>query len=686
MSSPVDVELAARPRERGPTGALARLVTRRPKAVLIGWLAISAVCGVLATGLFEKLSNRGFAVPGSDSARAAAVFQRDIPGHAGAIVYAVVRISTDFGDWPERAPRVVSAALARQPNVGDVRYEAASVANAHTGVVIVAIPLHVGAAEAERLVPALRTALQRASSASIRIQLTGTAAVAERYGAIARHDLGVAEELSFPLTLVVLLIAFQAAVAALLPLVLAGATLVVAFAFLAVMGAHAALSVFVCNTASVLALGLGIDFSLFLLTRFRQELGKTGSREAALVRTMTTTGRTILLSAVTIATSLVGLLLVGVGVFTSMAIAATVVTLLAALTALTLLPALIAVIGPRIEWLRLDRVSRAAARARLWNGLGRLVTHRPVAALLASLATLVVLALPARSIQLDMKTVEALPRGEPVRSAATTAGNPTLVVTREALENAGTIIDRDPDVSQIWDATRGSAGWSSMQVIFKSSPDGTASRKAIRRLRRALHAPGRLSYVGGPTAGIMDLTDRIGQRARYAIAVAVLLGFAVLVAGLRSLLIPLKAVVTTLLSAGATLGILLRLSDGSRLEFFVPLVLFAILFGLSVDYELFLLSRIRDAAFEGHAHRVAVRRGLVQTGRSITLAGLTLVTVFVAFATSSLTPFRQLGTGLAIAVVLDVTLVRCVLVPATVVLLGRWNWWFPGMRDRLPVR
>jgi RND superfamily putative drug exporter len=455
--------------------------------------------------------------------------------------------------------------------------------------------------------------------------------------------------------------------------------------------------VFVTNTATILALGLSVDFSLFVVTRYREELARdAGSVERALTTTMTTTGRAVLLSACTIAASLAGLYVVGVSTFSTMAIGATLATLGAAATALTLLPATIRLAGHRIEWLRIDRVARAAARATVWSRLARVVTGHPVAALLASLLVLVLLALPVRSFGLDVHTEQLLPRNDGLRRDMTHLSHviapgataPINIVTRDELAHVKGLVQPLPGVAQVWSEVNGTGGWSSLQAIARASPDGEASRQLVVRIRallaRRAHAE---TLVGGTIAGSIDLVDRIGQRAPWAILTATTVCFLVLAWGLRSLVIPLKAVLTTLLSVAATLGLLLRLFHGSgaqpHLEFFVPLFLFAILFGLSIDYEVFLLSRIREAAAAGHDHREAVRRGLIGSARSITLAGLTLTTVFLAFATSRLLPFQQLGVGLALAVVLDITLVRCVLVPAAVVLLREWNWWWPWERSRV---
>jgi trehalose monomycolate/heme transporter len=656
---------------------LAKIVIGRPRSVIVAWLVLCVVSGSVAFTLFDKVLNEGWMVPGSGSARAAMIYRHSILGHDGTELFAVVtNLPANFD--PETAgPRIVQRALADQPDISAIRYEALI-----SGGVIVEIRLRLDDAHAEQRVPAIRGALRHVRPRTTRIALGGEAAISDRYTTIARHDLAVAEKLSFPLTFCVLLIAFQAFVAALLPLLLSAVTLLATFALLALIGDHTNLSIFVTNTASILALGLSIDFSLFLVTRFRQELPYAASVEQALMRTMTTTGRAVLLSALTIAASVVGLLMVGIGLFSSMVIGVTLATLLAALTALTLLPALICIGGRRIEALRLERVSRAAARGTLWETVARTVTRHPVIGLVASLAVLIILATPARSISLGFSTVSALPKNEPVRQASRDLGAPIAVVTRDATDRIVRITNAK--VGQIWDPRYGTKGWRSMLAILRVVPDGVAARRTVERLRVAVKVEQVPTYIGGVPAGIVDVTKRIVERGPYVVLVTSALAFVVFAFGLRSLVIPAKAVLSTLLSTVATLGVLGRLyTDGSgapRLEFFVPLVLFAILFGLSTDYEIFLLSRIREAVAEGHDTREAVRRGLRESARSINLAGLTLMVVFLAFAVASLRPLEELGVGLAIAVAIDITVVRCVLVPASVVLLRQWNWWFPGRR------
>lgn len=656
---------------------LARLAVTRAWTIVAVWVLVVGASIVVTFTLFSELGNRGVKVPGSDSARASSIYRQFILGHDGSELYAVITHLPPNFDAGIGGPRMVRRALAGRPEVADVRYEVFT-----RGGVIVEIRLRIDAESAEQRVPAIRAALRQARPRSARIWLGGAAAISERYSTIARHDLGVAERLSFPLTFLLLVIAFQSVLAALLPVVLAAATLFVAFAILALIGTHLGLSVFVTNTTSILALGLSIDFSLFFVTRVRQELLRGVDVRAAIGQAMATTGRAIFLSAITIAAALSGLLVVGVSLFSSMALGATLAALLAASASLTLLPAFIFLIHGHIEWQPKGRVARATGGGRSWRLIAGGVTRHPAIAIGASLIVLAVLAVPATTISLGFSIVSALPQNEPVRLASARGSATVELVTKDDPDWMVRTVNKT--VGTIWDPRHGRNGWIAMKAIVRDHSDGVVAHRAVRRLRAAVRSRSALTHVGGATADMMDLTARLAQRTRYVILITGLAGFCLLAMGLRSILVPFKAIVGTLLSTVAALGVLARLyaeSGGiAHIEFFVPLFLFTILFGLSTDYEIFLLTRIREAVVAGYDTREAVRRGLFESARSITLAGLTLVTVFLAFATSSLRPVQQLGVCLAIAVVIDITLVRCVLIPAAVVVLQRWNWWFPIRR------
>jgi len=602
----------------------------------------------------------------------------EIPGHRGTEVFAVV---ARHGWREEVAVEFVRNALRHVDGLLDVQ----RVASHANGTVVVSFHIDAEPAATERRVPAYRAALAAAADARTRTGLFGGIVLSERYSAIARDDLARAERIAFPFMLVVLLVAFVSVLAAVLPLILAAVGLVTTFACLYLLGRHAGLSVFVTNTASVLALGLSVDFSLFMVTRFREELEGRSVRDA-LTQTMVSTGRAVALSALTIATSLLALFAVGVELFSSMAVGATLATVVAALAALTLLPAVIYLLGPRINRLRVDRIAQAAARGTVWRNVAGIVVRHPGACVLTSIALLLIAAAPIRSFHLALHTVDALPVSDPVRQQADRmahlfhpgSSGPIDVVTQGQIPRR---LWDDPAVAQTWGETDGRAGWFALQVILGTRPDSAAARRAVVRLRRLFaETPGR-AYVGGAPAASLDFLNRIQDRTRLVVVITITLGALVLAVGLRSILIPIKAVIGTLLSVAATIGIVARLfpdpNGGASLEFFVPLLLFAIVFGLSIDYEVFLLSRIREAVLSGRSNQEAVQLGLVRSARSITLAGITLATVFIGFATSVLPAFRQLGLGVAIAILIDVTVVRCVLIPASVVLLGRWNWWFP---------
>ena len=682
------------------SGLLERLATRvvaRPRTVLAGWGMALAIGAVLASGLFGQLANRGFLVSGSESDHAARTLSREIPRQRGTPLVAIVRgrgrdanlIGGAGVAAVRRALRDVPGVLSVEPNGTALQHRGGSIGTPQ----LMLVSFHVAPepAEAEQRVPDYRAALERASTGTLKMRLFGNVVVTDRFAAIARDDLKRAERIAFPFTLVVLLVAFVSAVAAALPLVLAAVVLVVTFACLFLLGHDGGLSVFVTNTSSILALALSIDFALFVITRLREERLVQDSLERAIVRTMTTTGRAIALSALTIATALLALFVVGIELFSSMAIGATAATLVAALAALTLLPALLCVLGPRVDWLKIDGVARAARRARLWHRLADVVTRRPGACIVAVAAVLLIAAAPVRSFHLGLHSVSSLPAGDEVRGDADTIarlffpgapGPVTLLTTHRPIPPA---LWREPALAQTTGETDGRHGWFSLRLVLKTRPDAPASRRAVARVRRLFaHRSGR-TYVGGPSAAALDLLDRLHTRTPWVVALTIATGALILCAGLRSIVIPLKAVLGTLLSVAATIGIVLRLFPGGELEFFVPLLLFAIVFGLSVDYEVFLLSRIREAVLEGRSNAEAVREGLIRSARPITLAGIALATVFIGLATSGLLAFRQLGVGLAIAIVLDVTLVRCVLVPAGVVLLGRWNWWFFDSRSAAQV-
>jgi RND superfamily putative drug exporter len=649
-------------------------------------------------GLFVQLTNRDIDVPGSGSDRVERILRDDVPSHSGTELFVLMRVRRPGTDpnAEDSIPRAIRRVLGHQPGPRFVRIVGASIEYGRTRAInpppavaniMVSFRLKTDPDGAERLVPELRAKLTRASNKRISMTLLGWPALSERYSTVARQDLARSEAITFPVTLSILLVAFLSVIAAVLPLLLAGAALIVTLALLFSIAHGAGLSVFVTNTASVLALGLSIDYSLFIITRVREEMRAGHSVEAAVLQTLATTGRAVVLSGVTLATALLSLFVVGVGLFSSMAIGATLGALVAVLGAVTLVPAIACLLGPRIDVLTVRPFARAAERASAWHTLGRAVVNHPTLAISGSLAILLALAVPVRSLQLGLHTLTALPPNDPVRVAAQRfEPAPVDIVTRDNPDRISRVLSKIHGVREVWPLL-GTHGWRGMQTSLEFPPDSAEARMIVHQIRtRLFQQKFDHTYVGGPTALALDLTKRVSTRTPYVVLTTTLLAVLILAVGLRSIIIPIKAVLATLLSVAAALGIVLRIFPASAgnptLEFFVPLFLFVVIFGLSIDYEVFLLSRIAEVVRSGGSNRDGVVLGLVRSGRPMTLAGVTLATVFLALTSSSFASFRQLGAGIAVAIVLDVTLVRCLLIPAAVVLLGRWNWWFPGNARR----
>jgi RND superfamily putative drug exporter len=439
-----------------------------------------------------------------------------------------------------------------------------------------------------------------------------------------------------------------------------------------------------------------MDYALLVVTRFREESARVSSIECAVTRTMRTAGRTVVLSGLTIAVSLPALLIINVGLFSSIAIGGIVASLTAVLVATTVLPAVLRLFGQHIDRLSLAFAVRAAHRGTLWRRVAALVTSHPGTAALLSSAVLLALAVPAHSLRLDFRNVSALPSKDPITREVGTISNVfgagasgvVEVVTRDPLQRSISILWQAPHMRSIWQVVKGTGGWTAIYALLKVAPDSDEAHQTITRMRQLFADHKNDTFVGGVTASEMDLTQRVAERMPIAIAIAVLVSLLTLALGLRSIVIPLIAVLCSVLSVSATLGVLLLLfpsaGGADRLAFFVPLVIFILVLGLANDYEVFLLSRVREAARTGMSTKTSVSHALQQTGRPITLAGYTVAAIFVAFCFSSLEAMRQLGVGVAVGVALDVSLIRCVLVPALTVLLGPWNWWLPRLRGIAP--
>jgi len=548
------------------------------------------------------------------------------------------------------------------------------------------------------------------------------------------EDLRRGELIALPLSLLVMVVVFGGFLAAGIPILGAFASIVGALACLLGFSYLLTVDTSVVTVVSVLGLGLCIDYGLLIVSRYREELGAAGSVTAggaerdrlvaAMAATMATAGRTVAFSGVTVALSLGGLLVFEAPVLRAMGAAGLSVVLVAMLVALTLVPALLAVGGAALDrpgaLMRLPVIGGVARRLGgvaadddgAFSAVARRVQRRPILVTLLVAATLAALALPAARLDVRASGIGLLPVGNEQRQFFDTfdADYPVLsdpdvtivAATTDAVALAGLVraVGDVPGVAGVESAAplgvSGGTDYSAIDVrLDAADPAGQEGRQSVRDIRAVTSDSAFATYVTGDTAILVDLVQSIRERAPISLAIVVLATLVLLFAMTGSVLIPVKALVMNLLSLGAALGVTVLIFQDGNLEgllgftamgglevIIAPLVL-AFGFGLSMDYEMFLLSRIKELRDQGLGNDEAVALGLQRSGRIITSAALILVIVFAGFATGQLLVIKQMGIALAVAIALDATLVRVLLVPSTMTLLREWNWWAPGPLRRL---
>jgi uncharacterized membrane protein YdfJ with MMPL/SSD domain len=680
---------------------LTRTAIAHPRAIVAAWLCGSLICGAIAAGVPGNVATDGVSVPGSESTRAEQVERRYFPNFAGPAFVIILTTSVPGTEFQQR--EAIATAVAPVSRLHGLRFaeivETATYredGGSRVGTLAVyVIDLGLPYLTAERLTPTIEARLRRPSAKGVSFALYGEAAEAFHDATLLRHDLLRTELIALPLAFCMLVIAFLSITAALLPMLMAACALICSLAVVHVVSLAFGLSVFVVNTASAVALGLSIDYALIVVTRFREERELSPDLRLALDRAMQTAGRAILLSGLTVAALLLAVMAIGVSLFTSMALGGIVASLSAVLAATTLLPASLALLDGRLERLSFKPAVEAARRGSFWPRLARVVTGHPRIAALASTTVLLALAVPALSLKLAFDSSALWPadsaaaREERNVEAAFGPGALGLleVVTRDR-RRATAILGTAPDKRGIWKIYEGKDGWSDMYVVLRSGPESTAAHEAVKRLRREFHEHHTsVALVGGVTAGELDLASRVTARLPVVVALALIIGLLALALGLRSIVLPIKAMACSALSVLATLGVLQlcfpSAGEGAGIAFFVPLLTFALLLGLSIDYEVFLLSRLREPATAGLSTASATSHSLTRTARPITLAGLVVITVFATFILSPLQAVQELGVAVTFGVLLDITLVRWVLSPACVVLAGRKNWWWPRARRQV---
>jgi RND superfamily putative drug exporter len=498
------------------------------------------------------------------------------------------------------------------------------------------------------------------------------------------RDLLRAELIAFPLLLVLGIWIFRGVVAALVPVAAGMLSIVTTLAILRLANSAVTISVFALNLVTGAGLGLAIDYSLLLLNRYREELARGEPHEALRV-TVATAGRTVALSAVTVAAAFASLLVFPLAFLQSMAIGGVAVALFAGVVALLVIPALFALLGRRIDALTIRRAHEPGSGG--WYRFAHGVMRRPLPIAVTTAAVLVALGLPFLGVRFTGVDASVLPTSASARQVqdALHARSPEHVVARSRFTLVR--VRQLPGVATVTAPRSLGGGLWTADVTPSARPMSSGAKELVRRIRAL---PG--TSVSGVTAWYLDTSSSLRRHLPAAGAILVVTILALLYVVTRSVILPLKAVVMNVLSLSAAFGILvwvfqdgrlegvLQYSSQGALELTQPVLLFAIAFGLATDYGVFLLSRIREAHESGLPNREAVALGLERTGRVVTAAALLFCVAVGAFATSEIVIVKELGVGIALAVAIDASLVRALLVPSLMALLGDWNWWRPRRR------
>jgi uncharacterized membrane protein YdfJ with MMPL/SSD domain len=576
----------------------------------------------------------------------------------------------------------------------------------------------------DRVDPSLAaTAAVQAAHPRLDVEQFGGASAAKAIDQVIGDDLAKAGELSLPITLIILTLTFGTLVAAGVPLLIGVTSVLAALGLVAVTSS--ALPVDSNLPAVVLLIGLavGVDYSLFYLRREREERAAGRSEEAALEAAAATSGRAVLISGVTVIVAMAGMFISGDKSFISFAEGAILVVAIAVFASLTVLPAMLSWLGDRVEKGRLPLLGRArrpAGESRFWSAVTRRVMARPGLAIVLAGGLLVVLAIPALGLKSVTSGVEELPQdiavvktyhkvqdvfpsegvvanvvveADDVRSGPAAAG---IVALRERVDRSdrfrpGTEVEtsRDGTVAKITVPTQGTG-------------TDDAAMSALHELRDEIipatvgQVPGADVNVSGDAANSKDFADQLDSRLPLIFAFVLGLAFLLMLVTFRSIVIPIKAIVLNLLSVGAAYGILvfvfqnghgedlLGFTSTGGVTNWLPLFLFVVLFGLSMDYHVFILSRVRELYLRGMSTEEAIQRGITTTAGTVTSAAVVMVGVFAVFITLSFIDFKELGLGLAAAVLIDATIIRGVLLPASMTLLGAWNWYLPSWLEWIP--
>lgn len=609
----------------------------------------------------------------------------------------------------------------------------------------------------QKLAPKITQAAQRAATAGIHVNVTGEAEIMSDMAVQETQDLALAERIGLPIALLVLLVAFGSLVAAGLPLLLAGIGITVTFGLLSLATFVTTFDLFVETVVTMIGLGVGIDYSMFIITRFREELARGSDTHEAIAMTIATSGKVIFFSGLTVLLSLASLLLVNMKLFADMSIGAMMTVGIMVTVALTLLPAVLGLAGRHINRLAIPFLRRTVEQPDpdhgFWARWAHGIMRYPVFWTSVTVLVLLVLIIPVTQLNLGLdlgiNTLADRSSGQGVavlqRYFSPGVLSPIQIVVEDPrgplndqdlnvvarltsqletnknvirVESITTMLDRavrnhsaatlsalavQPQMAKALGYVVNLGQGNNVTVIDavpRVASDSNAATQLVRQLRSTTipRSKGQVPLtilVGGMTAQIVDMTDESAQKIPLVIGVVLALAFLLLMLVFRSLFLPLKAIILNLLSVGAAYGMLVfvfqqgtgqyifHFTPVGNVQVYLPLLTFALLFGLSMDYEVFMIGRMKEEWERTGHNEIAVARGLQHTARAITSAAAIMVAVFLSFAFTSMLEIQETGFALAAAIFVDATIIRVLLVPAAMRLMGRWNWWFPHFLDRI---
>ncbi|MBO9531781.1 MAG: MMPL family transporter [Solirubrobacteraceae bacterium] len=686
-------------RTYGPIGRLGRFTATHFRGVALLWFVLAAVLGVFAPRVESALSGAGWEATGSESVAARGMIDQRFGGMSSSALMVVVHSSTKTVQDPafqatiSRTQRILDA----DPRVKTVSTPTPGVSisrDGHTAIV----QAGAGGSSNDMVAAAddLKTPLHALAGDTVNVSLTGASGMWSDFNEANLKAMLKSEMISWPITLAILVLAFGSLVAAGLPLLLTILGLVAAAGSLYLGTQLLDISVWAMNFAMMFALALGIDYALFIVMRFRAaHFGSELPVEDAVAETMDTAGKAVLFSGVTVLISLSAVMLVPSPAFRSMALGIMLAVIFILAATLTLLPAVLAKLGDRVDKLSLPWVHQGEHRSARFAAWGERLWKRPVAFGALALALLVALATPVFGLKTGMPSITVVPEDDGSRvgyvhvQEALGKGAPgalQIVTDRADAATAAKVAAADRGIVQVMPAVEGAAGKTLVQVIPSTDPSSRATGETVDRLRAALPQS---ALVGGSVAENHDLEALLSEKTPLVIGVVLILGFLLLLVALQAPIIAAFGVLTNLLAVGAAFGVaklvfqdghasgLLGFEPQGFLDAWGPVFFFAMIFAISMDYTVFLLSSAKEHWDRSHDPKEAMIGGVAHSGRVVFAAAAVMVAVFFTFSLSGPLPPKEMGVILGVAVLLDAFLVRLLLIPVTLRLLGRWAWWAP---------